>query len=48
LHSDYNVYMDIHQAVNLTIKAEFERRGIRFALPTQTLLFPGTAPAADS
>ena len=35
--SDYNKYMDIQQGINLAIKEEFERRGIEFAYPTQTV-----------
>jgi small-conductance mechanosensitive channel len=35
---DYNVYMDVQQAVNLRLMREFEARGIRFAFPTQTLV----------
>ncbi len=35
--ADYNVYMDIQQAINLKIFKEFESRGIEFAYPTQTL-----------
>ncbi len=35
--SDYNVYMDIHQRINLIINEEFTKRGIEFAYPTQTL-----------
>lgn len=35
---DYNVYMDIQQAINLEIHREFESAGIEFAYPTQTLL----------
>jgi small-conductance mechanosensitive channel len=34
---DYNKYMDIQQEINFRIKEEFERRGIEFAYPTQTL-----------
>jgi small-conductance mechanosensitive channel len=34
---DYNKYMDIQQNINLAIKEEFEKRGIEFAYPTQTL-----------
>jgi small-conductance mechanosensitive channel len=37
LSSDYNKYMDIQQAINLSIYEEFEKRGIEFAFPTQTL-----------
>lgn len=34
---EYNVYMNIQQEINLEIKKEFEKRGIAFAFPTQTL-----------
>lgn len=37
LSSDYNRYMDIQQNINFAIKEEFEKRGIEFAYPTQTL-----------
>ncbi|MFQ5994325.1 MAG: mechanosensitive ion channel family protein [Acidiferrobacterales bacterium] len=33
----YNTYMDIQQAVNLTIYRRFQETGIEFAYPTQTL-----------
>ena len=42
LSSDYNKYMDIQQAINLTIYEEFEKRGIEFAYPTQTLFMEKT------
>jgi small-conductance mechanosensitive channel len=44
---DYNVYMDIQQAVNLRLIREFETRGVRFAFPTQTLVLEraGKPPA---
>lgn len=35
--SDYNNYMDIQQKINIRIFEEFNRRGIQFAYPTQTL-----------
>lgn len=37
LESDYNIYMDNQQAVYLEIFAQFEKKGIEFAYPTQTL-----------
>ena len=37
LGRDYNKYMDIQQEINLKIKEEFDKRGIEFAYPTQTL-----------
>jgi len=43
LMADYNVYMDIQQAINLQIHAAFEREGIEFAYPTQTLFIEKTA-----
>lgn len=39
---DYNKYMDIQQEINLLIKEEFEKRGIEFAYPTQTLFLQKT------
>ncbi|MBN1353119.1 MAG: mechanosensitive ion channel family protein [Candidatus Omnitrophica bacterium] len=35
--SDYNKYMDIQQKINFGIKEQFEKQGIEFAYPTQTL-----------
>ncbi len=35
---DYGQYMDIQQAINLSIHAQFEDAGIEFAYPTQTLV----------
>ncbi len=35
---DYNVYMDVQQTINLGIKESFEKEGIEFAYPTQTIL----------
>jgi len=47
VHSpDYNVYMDIQQAINLEIYKQFHEAGIEFAYPTQTLLLQG--PMGDS
>ncbi len=42
LSSDYNKYMDIQQETNFVIKEEFEKRGIEFAYPTQTLFLEKT------
>ena len=47
LSSDYNVYMDTQQAINFAIKEAFEKEGIEFAFPTQTL-YLNPAPAAPS
>lgn len=46
LGPDYNLYMDIQQAINLTIHEQFEQAGIEFAYPTQTLLVRREEPAA--
>jgi small-conductance mechanosensitive channel len=35
--SDYVKYMDTQQSINLKIYSEFEKRGIEFAYPTQTV-----------
>jgi small-conductance mechanosensitive channel len=35
--ADYNLYMDIQQAINLHVHERFEQEGIEFAYPTQTL-----------
>jgi len=37
LTGDYNKYMDIQQEINLAITEEFEKEGIEFAYPTQTI-----------
>ncbi len=35
--SEYNVYMDIQQQINLAIKKQFEKIGVEMAYPTQTV-----------
>lgn len=37
LSPDYNFYMDKQQEINFALKETFEREGIEFAYPTQTL-----------
>ncbi len=37
MSGDYGKYMDIQQDINFAMKEEFEKRGIEFAYPTQTL-----------
>jgi len=37
LDADYNVYMDVQQAINLALVEHFQRQGIEFAYPTQTV-----------
>jgi small-conductance mechanosensitive channel len=39
---DYNKYMDIQQEINFAINEEFQKRGIEFAYPTQTLYLTKT------
>lgn len=41
LNPDYNIYMDIQQAINLNIYKRFDQEGIEFAYPTQLLYFQG-------
>lgn len=48
LGPDYNRYMDIQQAINLTINEKFEEAGIEFAYPTQTLLLRRDAAVSMS
>lgn len=38
LTADYNVYMDVQQAINLTLFSRFQAEAIEFAYPTQTVL----------
>ena len=46
LQPDYNLYMDIQQAINLGIYRRFEEEGIEFAFPTRTIhLYPRDGPA---
>lgn len=37
LSPDYNVYMDVHQSINLAIFECFAREGVEFAYPTRTV-----------
>lgn len=37
LSNDYNIYMDIQQELNISLKKELENKGIKFAFPTQTV-----------
>lgn len=46
LTADYNVYMDVQQAINLEINRVFERERIEFAYPTQTLFLRRGSEAA--
>ena len=40
---DYNKYMDIQQEINFALKEEFEKQGIEFAYPTQTIFLNKTS-----
>jgi len=40
--AEYNDYMDIQQEINLQLKEHFEREGIEFAYPTQTIFVEKT------
>lgn len=44
LSNDYDQYLNIHQEVNLGIKDAFEKCGIDFAFPTQTVQLSSKAP----
>ena len=44
LSSEYNKYMDIQQSINLKVYEEFEKLGIEFAYPTQTLFVSKNVP----
>jgi len=35
--NDYNLYMDVQQAINFELKKRLEKLGIEFAFPTQTI-----------
>ncbi len=43
LSADYNVYMDKQQDINFAIMRQFEKEGIEFAYPTQTLYLKSTS-----
>jgi len=43
LGSDYDRYMDVNQQINLKIKEAFERLGVEFAFPTQSILLEGAS-----
>lgn len=36
-NADYNIYMDVQEAINLEIFRRFQQEGIEFAYPTRTL-----------
>lgn len=46
LDPDYNLFMDIQQAVNFAVLDRFRAEGIGFAYPAQVMFVRGDAPAA--
>ncbi len=47
LSADYNKYMDVQQIINVTLHRELQKRGIRFAYPTQRLYVATESGAAN-
>lgn len=47
LSPDYNLYMDIQQAINLQVHEQFEALGINFAYPTQVVHLRGETVASS-
>lgn len=47
LQPDFNLYMDVQQAINLQLVRAFGARGIQFAFPTQTLHIAGGLQLAE-
>jgi len=45
---EYNVYMDVQQAINLALVRRFEAEGIEFAYPTRTLFIAGGEGEEDA
>ena len=45
---EYAVYMDIQQAINVALFERFEKEGIAFAYPTQTVYFQNSKASADA
>ena len=48
LDPDYATYMDVQQSVNFAVYDRFEREGIGFAFPTQTLHVAMQSPSSQS
>lgn len=44
LKPDYNIYMDVQQAINLAMIRKFKQEGVEFAYPTRTLYLEGMPP----
>ena len=45
---DYNKYMRIQEEINFKLMEEFEKKGINFAFPTQTILLGKTETVNNS
>jgi small-conductance mechanosensitive channel len=48
LSPDYNVYMDIQQAINYQLYGGFDSAGIKMALPTRTVMLQVSPDAAEA
>lgn len=48
LSPDFNLYMDIQNAINLGIVKRFEERGIGFAFPTRTVIVQGGSGVGEA
>lgn len=48
LSSDFNLYMDRQQAINLAIVEAFEQAEVDFAYPTRTIIMESPAPVGSS
>ena len=47
LSADYNVYMDIQQAINFSLLEELDKRDIKFAMPVRALEFLDEVPLLE-
>lgn len=47
LSSDFNIYMDIQQAINFALLEELDKREIRFAMPVRSIEFMDEIPLPD-
>lgn len=47
LSADYNLYMDIQQAINFSLLEELSKRNIRFAMPVRALEFLEEVPLPE-
>ncbi|HEX5168335.1 MAG TPA: mechanosensitive ion channel domain-containing protein [Cyclobacteriaceae bacterium] len=45
--AEYNIYMDVQQKINVSLFEAFEKRGIDFAYPTQTIFMEGPSLNAE-